>query len=108
MRMLYDVDAVAPSALAESMGMTKGAISKLAERLLAKGLIGRNRNIGDKRAHTLSLTTSGYEIVPVLAAIADANDDDFFGVLSNEERTELRTLLQILIDRRKLTGTPVN
>ena len=39
LRSLYGRDATAPSALADRMGMTKGAISKLAGRLLEKGLI---------------------------------------------------------------------
>src|SRR5687767_11613169 len=64
MRTLYDADAMAPSALAEKMGMTKGAISKLADRLLGKGLITRADNPGDRRAHTLSLTGAGRSKVP--------------------------------------------
>jgi DNA-binding MarR family transcriptional regulator len=108
MRMLYDVNAVSPSALAGAMGMTKGAISKLADRLLSKGLIDRHHNVDDKGAHALSLTASGRSKVPALAAIADGNDEDFFAVLSDDERTALRALLHMLIDRRKLTGTPVD
>ena len=46
MRALYDADAMAPSALAEKMGMTKGAISKLADRLLGKGLDHPRRQSG--------------------------------------------------------------
>src|SRR3546814_14441309 len=72
MRVLYDADALAPTALADKMGMTKGAISKLAERLLDKSLVARSDNPNDKRAHTLSLTASGREKTPVLAAIADS------------------------------------
>jgi len=108
MRALYDADAMAPSALAEKMGMTKGAISKLADRLLGKGLIARADNPGDRRAHTLSLTGAGRSKVPILAALADKNDAEYFGVLPTEEREMLHRLLRILADRRGLKTTPVD
>src|SRR3546814_9220557 len=94
MRVLYDADALAPTALADKMGMTKGAISKLAERLLDKSLVARSDNPNDKRAHTLSLTASGREKTPVLAAIADSNDANFFG-RSEEHTSELQSLMRI-------------
>lgn len=59
LRSLYRGAAVAPSALACKMGMTRGAISKLAERLLEKGLIDRTDNLDDKRRHRLSLSDAG-------------------------------------------------
>ena len=42
MRQLLDEEALAPSRLAERMGMTRGAVSKLADRLIAKSLLTRN------------------------------------------------------------------
>ena len=39
MRVIYGQTEMSPSALAAAMGMTRGAISKLAERLEAKGLV---------------------------------------------------------------------
>jgi DNA-binding MarR family transcriptional regulator len=38
LRELYDAIEVVPSTLAERLGMTRGAISKLADRLAGKGL----------------------------------------------------------------------
>jgi DNA-binding MarR family transcriptional regulator len=108
MRALYDADAMAPSALAEKMGMTKGAISKLADRLLGKGLIARADNPGDRRAHTLSLTGAGRSKVPILAALADRNDAEYFGILPTEEREMLHRLLRTLADKRGLKTTPVD
>lgn len=108
MRALYDADAMAPSALAEKMGMTKGAISKLADRLLGKGLVTRADNPDDKRAHTLSLTGVGRSKVPILAALADRNDAEYFGVLPTEEREMLHRLLRSLADRRGLKTIPVD
>ncbi|MCR6631210.1 MAG: MarR family transcriptional regulator [Magnetospirillum sp.] len=108
MRALYDAKAMAPSALAEKMGMTKGAISKLADRLLEKGLLARTDNPDDKRAHSLSLTDAGRTKVPVLAALADMNDAEYFDVLTREEHETLDRILKALVERRGLRTPPVD
>ncbi len=108
MRALYDLEPTPPSVLAERMGMTKGAISKLAERLVAKGLVKRAESQQDKRAHSLSLTTEGRAKIPVLASLADENDAEFFGVLTKEEHETLDRILRILVERRGLKATPVD
>ncbi|TCL63230.1 MarR family transcriptional regulator [Rhizobium sp. BK251] len=108
MRALYDLEPTPPSVLAERMGMTKGAISKLAERLVAKGLVERAESQQDKRAHSLSLTTEGRTKIPVLASLADENDAEFFGVLTREEHETLDHILKILAERRGLKATPVD
>lgn len=108
LRSLYGSDAIAPSTLARRMGITKGAISKLADRLLEKGLIERTGNLEDKRGHSLSLSTAGAKKVPVLARFADENDAAFFAVLSGGDHQTLRGLLNTLIDRNKLSTIPVD
>lgn len=108
LRALYDVDAMAPSALAGRMGMTRGAISKLADRLIEKGLIDRVDNPDDGRAHSLSLTKAGRARVPVLAALADRNDADYFGVLSADEQDALGRILRRLAERRGLKAMPLD
>jgi DNA-binding MarR family transcriptional regulator len=108
MRALYDLEPTPPSILAERMGMTKGAISKLAERLVAKGLVERAESQQDKRAHSLSLTTIGRAKIPVLASLADDNDAEFFGVLTKEEHETLDRVLKVLAERHGLKATPVD
>lgn len=108
MRALYDLEPTPPSVLAEKMGMTKGAISKLAERLVAKGLVERAESQQDKRAHSLSLTMEGRAKIPTLASLADENDAEFFGVLTKEEHETLDRILRVLAERRELTATPVD
>lgn len=108
MRALYNQPGIAPSALAETMGMTRGAISKLADRLIDKGLVRRTDNKDDRRAHTLYLTPRGKALVPRLAALADQNDSEFFGVLTLEERRTLETALATLVERRGLNAIPVD
>ncbi|BAM87285.1 putative transcriptional regulator [Bradyrhizobium oligotrophicum S58] len=108
MRALYEQPPTPPSVLAERMGLTRGAISKLADRLLAKGLIARTEDPQDKRAHRLTLTADGRSKVPVLAALADANDAAYFSVLSTGEHHALNRLLKVLAERRGLKTVPLD
>ncbi|HQR91270.1 MAG: MarR family transcriptional regulator [Rhizobiales bacterium 35-68-8] len=106
MRELYGQQPMAPSRLAARMGMTRGAISKLADRLLAKRLIARTESSEDGRAHTLNLTAEGRHLTPVLARLADENDEEVFGRLSTEEQRHLRQILRALAERRGLKHPP--
>lgn len=108
LRALYEGDGIAPSLLADRMGMTKGAISKLADRLLEKGHIRRQANTQDARAHILFLAPAARTLVPRLAAIADRNDTEFFGGLTDTEHRQLRALLQKIALQRELTTPPID
>lgn len=65
---------------ADRMCMTRGAISKLADRLVAKGLVASTE--AGRGGQILSLTLEGRAKVPVLAGLVDANDAGYFCVLS--------------------------
>lgn len=108
LRALYDETDMAPSTLAMRIGMTRGAISKLADRLIAKRLVERRENPVDKRGHSLSLSPTGARKVRAVAALADRNDADFFAVLSDAERAKLRALLKTLIARHGLSAAPLD
>ncbi|MBB3592061.1 DNA-binding MarR family transcriptional regulator [Rhizobium sp. BK529] len=107
MRELYDVEALAPSRLAERMGMTRGAISKLADRLIVKALIARHASPDDGRAQTLALTPEGRRLVPELAALADTNDAEYFGHLPPDERRMIEDTLKAIAERRDIRTIPV-
>lgn len=108
LRELYDVTSLPPSLLADRMGMTRGAVSKLAERLRAKGFIEREADPKDGRAHMLALTPEGRRLVPDLSKEADDNDADFFGHLSPEDRARMEFLLRDIVKRRGLKELPVS
>ena len=60
MRMLYDKPPTPPSRVAEAMGFTRGAITKLADRLIAKGLVVREAGANDRsRLHFTSALVTG-------------------------------------------------
>jgi DNA-binding MarR family transcriptional regulator len=106
LRDLFDGDGITPSALADRLGMTRGAISKLADRLVAKELIERTASTEDRRQQRLSLTAAGRELVPALSALADRNDAEFFGHLTPAERAVLEKMLRDIVRRHDLKTIP--
>jgi DNA-binding MarR family transcriptional regulator len=108
MRQLLDEEALAPSRLADRMGMTRGAITKLADRLIAKSMLMRAADPEDGRAQTLALTSAGRALVPDLAALADANDAEFFDHLTTDDRAALLRILGEIVDKRGLKTVPVD
>ncbi len=106
LRELFDADAQAPSLLAGQIGMTRGAISKLADRLIAKGLVVRTASTQDRRYQTLALTGSGRALVPKLSALADRNDKEFFGHLSPAARRTIERALREIVHERGLKTIP--
>ncbi len=105
LRELLEGDTI-PSALAERLGMTRGGISKLADRLTAKRLIARRPNGDDRRYQALALTADGQALVPELARIADENDAEFFAHLSVDQRNSIETIMRDIVRRRGLRTVP--
>ena len=108
MRQLLEEKALAPSHLADRMSMTRGAISKLADRLIAKSMLVRTADPKDGRAQTLALTSAGRALVPKLAALADLNDAEFFDHLAPDDRAALLRTLREIVEKRGLKSMPVD
>jgi DNA-binding MarR family transcriptional regulator len=108
MRQLLEEEALAPSRLADRLGMTRGAISKLADRLIAKGMLVRTADPEDGRAQTLALTPAGRALVPALAALADVNDAEFFDHLAPGDHAALFRILRGIFEKRGLKTPPVD
>lgn len=106
LRALYGKEPMPPSRLAVEMDMTRGAITRLADRLIAKSLLVRDASPDDGRAQTLVLTAAGAGLVPELAALADENDAEFFGHLSSADRATLERLLKEMVERGRMLAIP--
>jgi DNA-binding MarR family transcriptional regulator len=106
MRELYDCETLAPSLLADKIGMTRGAISKLADRLAAKSLLTRTASEEDRRYQSLALTREGRRLVPKLAALADQNDAEFFGHLEARDRVKIENVMRDIVTRLGLKIVP--
>jgi MarR family transcriptional regulator, transcriptional regulator for hemolysin len=96
-----------PSTVAELTGLSRGAVSKLIERLLKKGYVTRRDSSGDRRRQDIKLTPSAVALVPSLAMLADENDEAFFGVISQEERHALRAVLIRIADLNHFSKPPI-
>lgn len=108
MRVLYGRPPTSPSRIADEMGMTRGAITKLSDRLIAKSLMVRKADPDDGRAQTLALTASGAKFVPELAALADANEGECFAHLSAADRRALFRILKATVARLGLASVPID
>ncbi len=101
-------ETIAPSIVAQLTGLTRGAVSKLIDRLLHKKLVTRKASSADRRFQNVTLTAVAIKLVPKLAALADKNDEEFFSVLTTAEQKKLLVLLKKTVSGHKLTTFPIN
>jgi DNA-binding MarR family transcriptional regulator len=106
LRTMFDRPPGSLGSLAEALGTDMGAISRMVERLLKKGLVAREPDPTDRRAVVLRLTAEGRALVPALAAEADDNDAQFFKTLSAGEREAFLKTIQQLIRENGATAAP--
>src|ERR1700760_2243972 len=106
LRELHERGQTAPGELADSLGFTRGAVSKIVDKLDAKGWVRTEAKEGDSRFRLLSLTRAGGRSLPVLAEIADQNDARYFDCLSAREKSILRELLVKLADHHHIHDVP--
>jgi DNA-binding MarR family transcriptional regulator len=106
LRELHERGQTAPGELADSLGLTRGAVSKITDKLDAKGWIKTEAKEGDGRFRLLSLTRAGQRSLPILAGIADQNDAAYFNCLTATEKRTLRELLIKLADYNHIHDVP--
>lgn len=106
LRELHERGQSAPGELADCLGLTRGAVSKIVDKLDAKGWIQTEAKEGDSRFRLLSLTRAGRRNLPVLAEIANRNDARYFDCLSATEKSTLRELLAKLTENNCIHDVP--
>ena len=106
LREMYGHEAMAPSVLADLTGMTRGAASKLVDRLVVKKLITRKERRDDRRFQAIALTPAGRHLIPALGELADQNDSEYFARLSKNERATLLEILKKLTKAHDLRALP--
>ena len=107
LRTLFGKPQTTHAELIEALGMTKGAVSKVVSRLEEKGLARRELAEGSAREQVLVLTAQGRTLVPRLAALADQNEEHFFGHMSPRDRQALMKPFQALAAHHHLKVLPV-
>lgn len=98
---------ITPGELAQALALTRGAVSKVIDKLEAKRWITGATSAQDNRVRLYALTRQGSRVLPELRQIADRNDEKFFSVLPQHERATLHRLLSTLIERHAIQTVPV-
>jgi DNA-binding MarR family transcriptional regulator len=106
MREMFDDEEASPGVIAERIGMTRGGVSKLVDRLVGKRLVTRAERSDDRRFQSIALTSAGRRLLPQLAALADQNDEEFFHPLSARERAALVATMKKLVQAHGLQTLP--
>ncbi len=91
-------DASTTREVARYIDIDAGAVSRLVDRLVAKGLMTREPDPTSRRSLLLVLTPAGRDLVPRLVEIADRNESHFFGALDPTQRDRLQSWIRELVD----------
>lgn len=89
---------LAPNALAEQAGVTRGTVSGLLDGLEREELIERHADANDRRALRVQLTAKGRRVANAASEQHGRWTASLYGNLSPQERKQLATLLE------KVTG----
>jgi DNA-binding MarR family transcriptional regulator len=106
MREMFDDEEISPGVVAQRIGMTRGGVSKLVDRLVTKKLVTRRDRSDDRRFQSIALTGTARRLIPQLAALADQNDEEFFRPLSVRERAALIATMKKLVEAHGLQTLP--
>lgn len=85
-----------PGELRDSLMVTSGAVTKLVDRLVGKGLATREVSATDARGRTVALTRAGRELIDDLIAVHLDNERRLLADLSPSEQSGLADLLATL------------
>jgi len=97
LRILHDEKALPLMEIANRIGTDQGALSRMIDRLLARGLVKRDEDVTDRRRVAISITPAGSKLVPLLAKEADENDREFFKCLPSGQRQALEKAIDALL-----------
>lgn len=98
MNTLYCETANVPRELSDVIGIGAGAVSRVVDRLIAKGLLAKHPHPVDRRSVTLTLTPQGSAVMRNLIAIADEQDEAWQQLLTAKERRQLEKTLSKLLE----------
>ncbi len=93
---LSEIRALPQTTLGERVGLERSSASELLRGLEEEGLVEVRPHASDGRKHTVVLTEAGQEEADSLAQPLRAAQDDFLAPLDEDERAQLRSLLERL------------
>ncbi len=79
--------------VADHLRIAARSATDVVDRLESRGLVQRSPDPADRRAMTVSLTALGTSVLAEVDEARRVGADEFFGALSDRERTSLATIL---------------
>ena len=95
-----------PAQIAQHIGVDRSAITRLVDRLEAKGLVERSRENADRRSINIELTTRGKNLVPKLIKTAKSNEERFINALGENDKANFFRGLSRLLSATGNDETP--
>lgn len=92
--------------LAERMGIDRSHASLLLERLVGMGLVDRQVNPENRRAHILCLTSAGEKLYARTRPTFNAGQEKILDVLRPAERDMLLDLLMRVVEGNRILARP--
>ena len=100
-------ESISSSIIAELTGLTRGAVSKLVDRLVNKDLIIRTESTIDRRYHQIQLSIKGKRTGSSSLLLLMKMTKLFFSPLSEEEQKALMNILTKLSESHQLNTAPI-
>ncbi|MFD1815600.1 MarR family winged helix-turn-helix transcriptional regulator [Rhodococcus gannanensis] len=79
--------------VAKALRIAPRSATEVVDRLQDRGLVERIPDAADRRATCVRLTAEGARTIRNLEQAREADADDYFAALTDEDRTELRRIL---------------
>jgi DNA-binding MarR family transcriptional regulator len=94
---IADTDGPSQQEVAAALGIDRATLVALADDLEARQLIRRARRDQDRRAYALTLTSGGAALMDEADRLMERCEEEFTGVLTSAERSQLAGLLARLL-----------
>jgi DNA-binding MarR family transcriptional regulator len=88
---------LSPTELSRGLMLSSGGMTKLVERLEARGLVIRTRDASDGRGVVVALTQAGRELQEAAIDAHVMNENELLGPLDSDTREELTRILRTLL-----------
>ena len=96
---------LSPNELAPLLGTDTAGMTRLLDRLEAKGLVLRARHPQDRRSIVITLTGAGLSLVPRLPPVFGRVSASLFAGFTDDEVHQVTGMLQRMLDNLRAAGT---
>lgn len=91
-------DDLSVNVLAESLGLSMAATSRLVDGLFKRGLVERGEDRLDRRVRRVGLTPAGHRTIEKVAAVRVAGMERMLEGFTNEQRDKLAAALEVIVE----------